>query len=70
MAGYFKRTIITNTWLMKLRNGELINKSNVLEWPRQSPNLNPSKNLQKELKIKVGKCQPKDITELKVICRE
>lgn len=29
-----------------------------------------SKNLQKEMKIKVGKCQPKDITELKVICKE
>ena len=43
---------------------------NVLEWPSQSPDLNPIKHLWKEVKIAVQQHSPTNLTEVERICRE
>ena len=43
---------------------------NVLEWPSQSPDLNPVEHLWRELKIAVQRRSPSNLTELERICRE
>ena len=47
-------------------------KVKVLEWPSQSPNLNPidHENLWKELKIKVHKKNPQNLSERMTICQQ
>ena len=43
---------------------------NVLEWPSQSPDLNPIEHLWSDLKIAVQQCSPSNLTDLERICRE
>ena len=46
------------------------NNAKVLEWPSQSPDLNPIANLRKDLMIAVHRCSPRNLTELEQICKE
>ena len=43
---------------------------NVLEWPSQSPDLNPIENLWLDLKIAVHKREPSNLKELEQFCLE
>ncbi|CDQ74758.1 unnamed protein product [Oncorhynchus mykiss] len=43
---------------------------NVLEWPSQSPDLNPIEHLWRDLKIAVQRRSPSNLTVLERICRE
>ncbi|KAF2353516.1 hypothetical protein FHG87_015729 [Trinorchestia longiramus] len=45
-------------------------KINILEWSSQSPDMNPIENLRRELKLKIQKRGPNNITEFKEICIE
>ncbi|MCJ8736209.1 hypothetical protein PDJAM_G00256240 [Pangasius djambal] len=42
----------------------------VLEWPSQSPDLNPIENLWRDMKIAVHRRSPSNLTELELFCKE
>ena len=53
----------TKEWLQKKR-------IKVMNWPSQSPDLNPIENLWRELKLRVAKRQPSNLKNLERICQE
>ncbi|KAG2456995.1 TCB1 transposase, partial [Polypterus senegalus] len=54
---------ISNEWLQD-------NSLNVLEWPRQSPDLNPIEHLWRDLKMAVHRRFPSNLMELERCCKE
>ncbi len=54
---------ITKEWLHN-------NSVTSLEWPSQSPDLNPIEHLWRDLKMAVHQCLPSNLTELERICKE
>ncbi|KAG2462409.1 TCB1 transposase, partial [Polypterus senegalus] len=46
------------------------NSVNVLEWPSQSPDLNPIEHLWRDLKMAVHRCFPSNLMELERCCKE
>ncbi len=54
---------ITKEWLHN-------NYVTVLEWPSQSPDLNPIEHLWRDLKMAVHQRLPSNLTELERICKE
>ncbi|KAG2458520.1 TC1A transposase, partial [Polypterus senegalus] len=46
------------------------NSVNVLEWPSQSPDLNPIEHLWRDLKMAVHRCFPYNLMELERCCKE
>ncbi len=42
----------------------------VLKWPSQSPDHSPIENLWRELKVRVAKCQPRNLNDLERICKD
>uniref|UniRef100_A0A8C4SAY0 Tc1-like transposase DDE domain-containing protein n=1 Tax=Erpetoichthys calabaricus TaxID=27687 RepID=A0A8C4SAY0_ERPCA len=46
------------------------NSVNVLEWPSQSPDLNPIEHLWGDLKMAVHRCFPTNLMELERCCKE
>uniref|UniRef100_A0A8C5QI98 Tc1-like transposase DDE domain-containing protein n=1 Tax=Leptobrachium leishanense TaxID=445787 RepID=A0A8C5QI98_9ANUR len=53
----------TRAWLQ-------IKRWNILEWPSQSPDLNPIENLWLELKKAVAVRKPKNVTELEAFAHD
>ncbi|KAK1801386.1 hypothetical protein P4O66_023067, partial [Electrophorus voltai] len=54
---------ITKEWLQ-------YNSVNVLEWPSQSPDLNPIEHLWRDLKMAVPRHSPSNLMELERFCKE
>ncbi len=53
-----------------LRLGRRFTSVTVLEWPSQSPDLNPIEHLWRDLKMAVHQRLPSNLTELERICKE
>ncbi len=70
---------LKRTWVMQQDNdpkhtskstSEWLNKMKVLEWPSQSPDLNPIEMLWHDLKQSFHAWKPSSVAELKQFCKE
>ena len=68
--GSSNMTMTQNIWPRQQRSGSKRSILKVLEWPSQSPDLNPIENLWRELKLWVAKRQPRNLKDLERICKE
>ncbi|KAK6314675.1 hypothetical protein J4Q44_G00142040 [Coregonus suidteri] len=68
MDGAMYREILANNLLPSewLRKKHL----KVLEWPSQSPDLNPIEHLWRELKVRIAQRQPRNLKDLEKVCME
>ncbi|CAM4555654.1 unnamed protein product [Leuciscus chuanchicus] len=63
-------TTTRNTQPGQLRSGLRKKHLKVLEWPSQSPDLNPIENLWRELKVRIAQRQPRNLKDLEKVCME
>ncbi len=68
MNGYSSTTMTQNTWPKQQRSGS--RRSTLRFWLNQFPDLNPIENMWRELKVRVDKCQPRNLNDLERICKE
>ena len=68
--GSSNMTMTQNIWPRQQRTGSKRSILRSCEWPSQSPDLNPIKNLWRELKLRVAKRQPWNLKDLERICKE
>ncbi len=68
----FSRVLRTSDWAEGLPSNKTMTLSSVtvLEWPSQSPDLNPIEHLWRDLKMAVHQRLPSNLTELERICKE
>ena len=72
MNGAMYREILGDNLLQNIRPRQQRSgsKRSILRWPRQSSDLNPIKNLLRELKLQVAKRQPWNLKDFERICKE
>ena len=68
--GSSNMTMTQNIRPRQQRSGSKKKQIKVLEWPSQSPDLNPIENLWRELKLRVAKRQPRNLNNLERICKK
>ncbi|KAK6324148.1 hypothetical protein J4Q44_G00064870 [Coregonus suidteri] len=70
VAGSSSMTTTRNTQPGQLREWLRKKHLKVLEWPSQSPDLNPIEHLWRELKVLIAQRQPQNLKDLEKVCME